>query len=92
MRLGQDIYVDEAARAKKIKFLNFVLNLAVKGGFRKWKEVVFGLKGGDPRFKIMLILERDKIRSQYYDPVRKMRENIKQLHKMRVIENNERAK
>jgi hypothetical protein len=59
---------------------------------RKWKQVVFGLKGGDPRYKIMLIRERDNVRQQFYDPVHKMRENIKHLHKMRVRENNERAR
>lgn len=72
--------------------MNFILNLAIKGGFRKWKEVVFGLKGGDPRYKILLIREKDLVRAQYYDPIHKMRENIKQLAKKRLAENRERAK
>ena len=83
---------DEKARVKKIKFLNFCCNLALKGALRKWKDEVFGFSGGDPRLKLLLILERDKIRQQYYDPVRKMRENIKEMHRKRQKEINERAR
>jgi len=87
-----DLNTDEKGKEKKLKFLNFCLNLAIKSGFRKWREVTFGLRGGDPRYKVLLIQERDRIRREYYEPVRKMRENIKILHKLRVQQLNKRAR
>ena len=60
---------DVKAREKKTKFLNFMLNVHLKAGIRCWKEKVFGFKG-DPRLKLLLIMQRDKVRHDYYEPVK----------------------
>ena len=57
---------------KKKKFLNFISNIAVRSGLRKWKDCVFGIKG-DPKLKLILVEERDRIRQQFYEPRREAR-------------------
>lgn len=54
LRLDPEVIGDEAARKRKIQFLNFIMNLHSKAAIRRWKEQVFGLKGGDPRYKVLL--------------------------------------
>ncbi len=45
---------------------------------------MFGFKGGDPRYKILMIMERDKLRRDYYLPAKKRALNIKVIHKTRI--------
>lgn len=90
LRLDPEAQGDEEALAKKKKFLNFIMNLQVRAGLRKWKESVFGLKG-DPRLKLMVIEERDRIRNEYYEPRKEARLNIKAMAKARVEHNREMA-
>ena len=91
LRLDPEAQGDEAALAKKKKFLNFIMNLQVRAGLRKWKESVFGLKG-DPRLKLLIIEERDRIRNEYYEPRKEARVNIKEMAKARVAHNREMAR
>ena len=70
LRLGTSEKEDDAAilaKNKKVKFLNFILNLHQKHAFRAWKERVFGT-GGDPRLGLLLITERDRIREEFFKP------------------------
>lgn len=51
IRTGKSDEEDDSAireREKKVKFVNFILNLHQKNAFRTWRQNVFGL-GGDPR-------------------------------------------
>lgn len=69
---------------RKIQFLKFILNIAIKSAYRKWREQVFGFKGGDPRIKLALIDERDRIRNLFYLPAKERRKNLIKMHKERI--------
>lgn len=71
------------ARNKKIKFLNFILNLHQKHAFRTWKQNVFGT-GGDPRLGLLLVEERDKLRREFFHPQIERRKNLKFLKKILI--------
>ena len=85
LRLGSTSEsVDEAAIAaknKKIKFLNFILNLHQKHAFRAWREKVFGT-GGDPRLGLLLMSERDRVREEFFKPQIERRKNLRVLRKV----------
>lgn len=70
-----------ASKNKKIKFLNFIINLHQKNAFRTWREKVFGT-GGDPRLALLLMAERDRIRQEFFQPHIERRKNLKFLRKV----------
>lgn len=67
---------ENRAREKQIKFFNFILHLTEKHALRTWKEKVWGV-GGDPRLALMMCMERDRIRDEYYKPIADQRKNMK---------------
>ncbi len=54
-------------KQRQLQFFRFILMINEKAAFRKWKEVVKGV-GGDPRVAIMLMMERDLVRKQFFKP------------------------
>lgn len=55
----------EHDREKLVKFCNYIINMKAKSAMRKWKEVVWG-SGGDPRYALLLIQERDRVRKEFF--------------------------
>jgi hypothetical protein len=48
---------------------------------RTWKEKTWGF-GGDPRLGLMLIMERDRIRDEYYKPILEQRKSLRSQRNM----------
>ena len=83
---GEDAEDRQRAIEKQKKFCNFIMNLHVRAGLRRWKDQVFGL-GGDPRLSLLWQRHITQVKQSKQAPTRLLRKKLK-LQKAQLRENN----